>query len=150
MIDGEDMMPLEDHFVHQNNKTYYAIIGVMYKEGKENPLLKSNLDKFPIEKEVYNSYKPIDLLEILPDNKIYYHYNGSLTTPPCNEVVNFYLLKDPIEASKKQLDRMSQILNNNHRPVQNLNGRRISFYLHQPKLLTKTKTINRLFPLVVY
>ena len=64
MIDGEHMMPLEDHFVHQHNKTYYAIIGVMYKEGKENPLLKSNLDKFPIEKEVYNSYKPIDLLEI--------------------------------------------------------------------------------------
>ena len=135
-IDGEHM-PLEVHFVHQHNKTDYAVIGVMYKEGKENPLLKSNLDKFPIEKEVYNSNKSIDLLEILPDNKSYYHYNGSLTTPPCNEVVNWYLLKDPIEASKKQLDRMSQILNNNHRPVQNLNGRRISFYLDQPKLLTK-------------
>ena len=51
MIDGEHM-PLEDHFVHQHNKTDYAVIGVMYKEGKENPLLKSNLDKFPIEKEV--------------------------------------------------------------------------------------------------
>ena len=51
MIDGEHM-PLEDRFVRQHNKTDYAVIGVMYKEGKENPLLKSNLDKFPIEKEV--------------------------------------------------------------------------------------------------
>lgn len=130
-------MPLEVHFVHQYNESDYAVIGIMYKEGKENPFLKANLYKSPKEKEVFSSNKKIDLLEILPDNKSYFNYKGSLTTPPCNEVVNWYLLKNPLEASKEQLDHISNILHNNNRPVQNLNGRIISLYIDKPKLITK-------------
>ena len=38
-----------------------------------------------------------------PSMKKFYHYNGSLTTPPCYEVVNWYVFEDPIYISQDQV-----------------------------------------------
>jgi carbonic anhydrase len=65
------------------------------------------------------------LSELLPQNKSFYHYAGSLTTPPCSEVVNWYILKNNITASAMQLSQFSSILKNNFRNIQDLNGRTI-------------------------
>lgn len=126
-IDGE-YSPLEVHFVHKHSDTDFAVIGVMYVEGEENELFKKYLDKFPLKNAAYNSDDMIDIFEILPENKSYYYYSGSLTTPPCSEVVNWYVLKNPIEASKNQIEEFSEILHANYRPIQELNGREIKFY----------------------
>lgn len=127
-IDGKHL-PIEMHFVHKYSDTDFAVIGVMYTEGKENELLKNYLDKFPTSKGKFNSEEMINLLEILPDNKSYYYYKGSLTTPPCTEIVNWYVLKNPLEASKEQIRKFSKILHNNYRPVQALNGRKLKQYI---------------------
>jgi len=127
-IDGKHS-PIEVHFVHKYSDTDFAVIGVMYIEGKENELLKKYLDKFPMVKGEFKSEEMIDLIKILPNNKSYYYYNGSLTTPPCTEVVNWYILKNPIEASKEQIEKFSKILHDNYRPIQALNGREIKQYL---------------------
>ena len=126
-IDGK-YFPLEAHFVHKHSDTDYAVIGIMYVEGKENELFKKYLDKFPTEKGEYKSDELIDLLSLLPDNKSYYYYSGSLTTPPCSEVVTWYVLKNPLEASKEQIEKFSKILDNNYRPIMPLNNREIKLY----------------------
>ena len=54
-----------------------------------------------------------------------YHYSGSLTTPPCSEVVSWFVLKEKIQLSADQLSQFEAILDNNFRNVQNLNGRKI-------------------------
>ena len=36
-------------------------------------------------------------------NLSYWHYPGSLTTPPCSESVLWHVLKEPIKISKKQV-----------------------------------------------
>ena len=82
-INGQHF-PLEAHFVHKRSDNDYAVIAIMFKEGKENALLSSYLDKFPTEKGEFRSDEQIDLLSLLPKNKSYYHYPGSLTTPPCS------------------------------------------------------------------
>lgn len=127
-IDGKHA-PIEVHFVHKHSDTDFAVIGVMYTEGKQNELLKKYLDKFPTNKGEYKSEDMIDIFNLLPKNKSYYYYKGSLTTPPCTEIVNWYVLKNPIEASKEQIQKFSKILHNNYRPIQNLNGRKIKQYL---------------------
>lgn len=127
-IDGKHS-PIEVHFVHKHSDTDFAVIAVMYIEGKENELLKKYLDKFPTGNGEFKSEDMIDLLKLLPNNKSYYYYNGSLTTPPCSEVVNWYILKNPLEASKEQIEKFSKILHGNYRPIQALNGREIKQYL---------------------
>ncbi len=120
--------PLEVHFVHKYSNTDFAVVGAMFIKGKENALLKKYLDKFPTEKGKYSSDETLDLSSLLPKMKSYYNYNGSLTTPPCSEVVSWYVLSKPIEASKQQLEQFAKILHSNFRPVQPLNGRQIKGY----------------------
>ena len=90
--------------------------------------MKNIWNTFLNQKE-YKSDDIIDLLSLFPDNKDYFHYNGSLTTPPCSEVVDWYLLKTPVTASTEQIEKFSKILDNNYRPVQALNDREIKGYI---------------------
>ncbi len=57
----------------------------------------------------------------------YYTYSGSLTTPPCSEVVTWYVLKKPLKASRYQLRKFKEIMHANYRPIQDLNGRPVRF-----------------------
>ena len=44
------------------------------------------------------------LLNLLPTDKTkYYRYNGSLTTPDCNEAVTWTVFNDPVEVSQAQV-----------------------------------------------
>ena len=126
-IDGKHA-PIEVHFVHKHSNTDYAVLGVMFEEGKENPLFSKYLEHFPKKEGHYNSEDKIDVLSLLPQNKSYYNYKGSLTTPPCSEVVNWYVLKTPVTASKSQIEQLSKILNNNFRPVQPIKERTVLSY----------------------
>ena len=78
------------------------------------------------------------LKDLLPENKFeYYRYQGSLTTPPCNEIVIWTIFKQPIEVSQKQIDIMRKAyyrvegekghrdISNNYRAPQPLNGREV-------------------------
>lgn len=57
----------------------------------------------------------------------FYNYAGSLTTPPCSEGVRWFVLKDRITISHKQVDEFSHFVHGaNARPVQPLNDRTVS------------------------
>lgn len=108
------------HFVHQNPQTkQLAVIAVFFKEGKNNPVLDNILGNVGGEIR-------IDPQDLLPkDTQHYYHYIGSLTTPPCSENVQWYLLKQPDEASKEQIEAFRKYYVDNERPVQELYDREI-------------------------
>ena len=56
-------------------------------------------------------------------NTGYYRYMGSLTTPPCSEGVNWYLLTQPITASMEQIKKFADAVDANNRPIQPVNNR---------------------------
>lgn len=122
-VDGAHF-PMEVHFVHKGDKGL-AVVGIFFEEGESNALLDNYLANFPTKKGVYKADKTIPLTALIPENLKYYHYDGSLTTPPCSEVVDWYVLQKPITASKEELAQMAKILHNNFRPVQPLNGRKV-------------------------
>ncbi len=126
-VDGKQF-PLEVHFVHKHSDTDFAVLGMVFNEGKENALFAKYLKSFPTEKGEHKGEDKIDLIGLFPKDKSYYHYSGSLTTPPCSEVVSWYVLKTPLTASKDQLEAFSKILHNNFRPVMPLNGRDVTAF----------------------
>lgn len=69
--------------------------------------------------------EPIDLQALLPQDQTSFHYNGSLTTPPCTEEVKWMIFEQPIEMSSVQIQAFQDIFPDNHRPVQSLNEREI-------------------------
>lgn len=76
--------------------------------------------------------KLFQLHDLLPeDTARFYRYNGSLTTPGCNEIVVWTVFKDPISISKGQLERFRALAKNhtgmidNFRPTLPLNGRTV-------------------------
>lgn len=117
--------PLEAHFVHADAKGNLAVIGVMFKEGKANEGLEKLWKQIPndIDKPVALKSRVL-ASEMIPENRDYYRFSGSLTTPPCSEGVRWLLLKTPLTASKEQIKAFEGVLkHHNNRPVQPLNGR---------------------------
>jgi len=124
-INGKSF-PMEAHFVHATKDGNLAVIAVMFKEGKANSALEEIVKTFPIGegKDTNLTMSQESVNAILPKNKDYYKFMGSLTTPPCSEQVKWFVLKEPQSASKEQIEAMNkEIGKNNNRPVQNSNGR---------------------------
>lgn len=122
--------PLEAHLVHLSADEQIAVVGIWFEEGAENELLKKIYNKLPEEaNESVNESMTIDVKNILPATKTYYHYSGSLTTPPCTEGVNWYVMQTPNTASKEQIAQIAKFMpTNNYRPVQALNERKVEDY----------------------
>lgn len=114
--------PLGLHLVHKNADNKLAVVAVLFKLGKENPVLTTIFNKLPKVKEVEQVVEgtEIDISAVLPATQGYYNFPGSLTTPPCSEEANWFVLKTPVEMSKAQLAQFHALYKNNARPVQPL------------------------------
>lgn len=53
--------------------------------------------------------EPLHLSKLLPPQKCYWTYEGSLTTPPLYESVTWIVLKTPIKVSADQINRFRSI-----------------------------------------
>ncbi|NBX53752.1 MAG: hypothetical protein EBT70_01550 [Betaproteobacteria bacterium] len=124
-IDGKPMAMVA-HFVHKSKAGKLAVIGVLLKEGKDNEAINVLWDNIPAKEgpEVKLDKISFDPGKLIPAALTHYAYEGSLTTPPCSEGVNFYILKTPVDISKAQVAKFPFKMN--ARPVQALNGRKIS------------------------
>lgn len=117
--------PLEAHFVHADAKGNLAVIGVVFKIGSANVGLEKLWKQLPNETGTPTTLKARVLAsEMIPEDKNYYRFSGSLTTPPCSEGVRWLVMKTPITASKAQIDAFERAMrHHNNRPIQPLNGR---------------------------
>jgi len=67
----------------------------------------------------------IDLNALLPSERSYFTYMGSLTTPPCSEGVLWMVMKQPVTISPEQIGIFARLYPMNARPVQSAAGRLI-------------------------
>jgi len=123
-IDGKPMAMVA-HFVHKSDDGKLAVLGVLLNEGKDNDAIKTIWDNAPKSEgpEVVVDKVRFNPQSLVPAALSFYTYEGSLTTPPCTEGVNFYILKTPVDIGKKQVSDFP--FKRNARPVQPLNGRKI-------------------------
>jgi len=135
LIDGMTF-PMEMHIVNmiptedKNATPQYLVIGVLFKEGKENKFITDFLNAIPKEEKTSGELKAgtvkmADLFGAIPKEikGHYYNYRGSLTTPPYTESVRWYIAKHIFEASAAQIEAINKVEGNNARHVQALYGR---------------------------
>lgn len=133
LIDGVTY-PMELHMVHTlkqegDQGPVYLVVGLLFKEGKTNPFLDKFLNAIPDSTGATNhlSNEYIDMNELLAQAGAlhYYHYDGSLTTPPYTETVTWLLVRHIFEASPEQIEKLNRLEGNNARHFQELHNRKV-------------------------
>ncbi|KFQ33294.1 Carbonic anhydrase 9, partial [Mesitornis unicolor] len=126
---GSPWGPGSEHTV--NGHRFAAEVGP-----RENPYYQQILEHLnKIQREGEEVLVPgFNIAGLLPANlKHYFHYNGSLTTPPCYQTVKWTIFNQTLLLSYDQMSMLvmslrhddSKPLLNNYRMVQDLNGRRV-------------------------
>ncbi|XP_076545964.1 carbonic anhydrase 1 isoform X2 [Osmia lignaria lignaria] len=144
---------LEVHFVHYSNKYHNTSMAAQYDKGIAvvaslfKLSIEDNMDIMPVinltelvSKDVGKSTR-IKGTMVLPswflpkDHTTYYHYDGSLTTPGCQESVMWFILSEKLSISEAQLNVFKNVgtengtLCFNYRPTQPLEGRTVYHHL---------------------
>ncbi|KYM99035.1 Carbonic anhydrase 2, partial [Cyphomyrmex costatus] len=141
--------PLELHLVHYNKKYTNFSAALQYEDGivvvavlfelsnVDNPDLSLIVDATKLVSNwvghnmIHMRNKLIPLLFLPKDHTTYYNYEGSLTTPTCQESVWWFIMTEKLKVSETQMDVFRQIdgsngtLKFNYRPIQKLGNRKV-------------------------
>lgn len=122
---GGRQSAMELHLVHKSAAGELAVIGVMMEVGEENLALSEFWGAMPQQAGPPRAEARIltNARDMLPSSTGYYRYMGSLTTPPCSEGVNWFVMRQPVSISVAQIKRFTAAVGENARPVQPVNRR---------------------------
>jgi carbonic anhydrase len=116
--------PMEVHFVHQAPSGALGVIGVLMTAGRTNPAFARIVATMPQSTgPAVKADARIDPNALLPAGHSYYGYAGSLTTPPCSEVVSWMLLTSPVTVAAADIEAFAKLYPMNARPVQKVSRR---------------------------
>ena len=123
-VDGESF-PMEVHFVHGAEEGDLAVIGVFMDAGDTHPAIQNIWDAIPGAGQAPATSAGLDPRALLPEGRAHFRYAGSLTTPPCSEVVSWVAMTESISVSQAQVDAFAALHPMNARPLQPLHERSI-------------------------
>jgi carbonic anhydrase len=124
-IDGRQF-DMVAHLVHKDLEGRLAVVAVLLDRGSAQPLVQTIWNNLPLEKGDEVAAKgAIDMNALLPPDRSYFTYMGSLTTPPCSEGVLWMVMKQPVPISPDQIAIFSRLYPMNARPIQSASGRLI-------------------------
>ncbi len=125
-IEGESF-PMEMHLVHANEEGKLTVLAVLFELGAENSALESIWGRELDTVEEASAIEPLFNVEsLLPADRQYYRFDGSLTTPPCSEGVTWLVLAEQVSVTQDQVDWFYDLMGEStNRPVQMINDRLI-------------------------
>ncbi|MFQ5468495.1 MAG: carbonic anhydrase family protein, partial [Kiloniellaceae bacterium] len=102
-----------------------AVIGVLMEAGADNLALSEFWNLIPAKRGETRREKRVlvNARDLLPHDRGYYRYMGSLTTPPCTEGVNWYVMATPVQVGAGQVARFARVIGQNARPLQAVRNR---------------------------
>lgn len=120
---GGKRSTMEAHFVNSQPSGRLAVVGVFMKAGRKNTAFAAIMRVAPRSEGEKALDKPLDPRQLLPASRALYRYKGSLTTPPCSEVVDWNIYEQPIEVAAEDIEAFRAIFPMNARPLQPVNRR---------------------------
>jgi len=108
---------MEAHFVHKHTASgNLGVLGIMLIPGGTNPTFANLAAAFPKEGDEATA-GAVDPAGLLPASLAYWTYEGSLTTPPCSEIVDWMVAKNPIEVAPGDIAKFTAFYPMNARPA---------------------------------
>ncbi len=124
-IDGRQF-EMSVHLVHKDEHGKLAVVALLFDKGPGHPVVQKVWANLPLERnELAPARVPLEIGDLLPADRRYYTYMGSLTTPPCSEGVQWIVMRHPVTLTPEQIDIFARIYPMNARPLQSASGRRI-------------------------
>ena len=115
---------MEVHFVHTNDEGRFAVVGVLVRPGRLNSTFARIIAAMPaVEGSTVKAPAALNPLNLLPRAHGYYRYEGSLTTPPCSETVEWLLLRQTPDVAAVDIEAFAKLYPMNARPVQKIDRR---------------------------
>ena len=117
-IDGVSFAA-ELHLVHADADGRLAAVGLLFRLGDPSPAVEAILDAAPAAGDIVSAGITLNAGGFAPDKLGYYQYDGSKTTPPCQEPVTWFVMREPKTISQEQVNRLLALSDGpNNRPVQ--------------------------------
>lgn len=114
------------HMVHKDPEGRLAVVAVLLERGGVHPVLQQVWGNLPLEKgDEVVAQAALDPSHLLPPDRRYFTYMGSLTTPPCSEGVLWLVMQQPVPVAGDQVAVFSRLYPMNARPIQSVAGRLI-------------------------
>lgn len=124
-IDGKQF-EMVVHLVHKDLDGRLAVVAVLLDRGAAQGVVQNVWNNLPLEKgEELAARSTLNLNDLLPPERHYFTYMGSITTPPCSEGVLWMVMKQPVPISAEQIDIFARLYPMNARPIQSASGRLI-------------------------
>ena len=106
---------MELHFVlkiktefGKGNGRNMAVLGVLFEIDDDSTTGCPFLDEYQTADKAIHSYNMKTLLgDSLQKPIRYFHYKGGLTTPDCDEVVNWYVFETPLKITTAQYKKFA-------------------------------------------
>ncbi len=126
LVEGKSF-PMEVHFVHKQAETgALGVFGVFLVPGVANKTFASLAAAFPQKAgDEASLHGVVDPSGLLPSALSYWAYEGSLTTPPCSEIVDWMVAMNPIEVDPADIKKFTALYSMNARPALVTNRRYI-------------------------
>ena len=122
-LDGK-RSAMEAHFVHGGEGGSLMVIGVFLEGGQDaNPAFSALMAAAPKDEGEAALDAPIDPVWLLPKARYFFRYEGSLTTPPCSEVVEWNVFTAPVAVAQSDIERFKELYPMNARPLQPIHRR---------------------------
>lgn len=119
--------PMEVHLVHAASDGRLAVVGMLIEEGAPNEAMAPFFENLPAGLHEVTSVAgtQINAEALLPQDRAVYHYDGSLTTPPCTEGVSWFVMREPVQMSGEQIAAVESVIGTSDRPIQPLGEREL-------------------------
>lgn len=119
---------MEIHLVHKSADGKLAVVAVRLNEdrGFPNATLAALWEHLPtVAGKAEKITDMVDAAGLLPADRGYWTYTGSLTAPPCTEGVQWFVFEQELSISREQFRAFANLYKLNSRPLQNPRGRKI-------------------------
>jgi carbonic anhydrase len=114
---------MEVHFLHAHPSDRFAAVGAFLTSGGNNAAFTQIIRAAPTREGSANLEQPLDPTTLVPAEGALYRYEGSLSTPPCSETVEWNVFGLPVAVAGADIAAFRKLYPNNARPRQPVNRR---------------------------